>query len=105
MLWEKQWGKQLFSVAVLCLLLVSMPAKALSNDPDGEIFITKLPGDIVNCGPVAALMLAKYINTDFGQDSLLTSTTKARKIIMDDKSQELEYDWWKMRQSGKTDLR
>jgi hypothetical protein len=76
---------------------MNVPAKALSNDPDGEIFITKLPGDIVNCGPVAALMLAKYINADFGQDSLITSINKARKIVMDDKSQELEYSWWKMR--------
>jgi len=91
------WQRQFYSLIVACLLLASAPAKAFSNDPTGKIFIAKSFGDFSNCGPISALMLAKYINSDFAEGDLNTAIVKARKITMKDKSQGVDYRWWNMR--------
>ena len=88
---------QLFSLVIVSLMLFSTPAKAFSNDPTGQIFISKSFGDFSNCGPISALMLAKYINSDFAAGNLNTAIVKARKITMKDKSRDVDYRWWNMR--------
>ena len=91
------WRRQCLSAAATCLLLFSTPVKALSNDPTGDIFIAKSFGDFSNCGPISALMLAKYINSDFSSGDLNSAIIKARKITMKDKSRDVDYRWWNMR--------
>jgi len=88
---------QLLSLMVMCLMLFSTPAKAFSNDPTGQIFIAKSFGDFSNCGPISALMLAKYINSDFSAGNLSSAIVKARKITMKDKTRGVDYRWWNMR--------
>ncbi len=91
------WRGQLFSLVIVSLMLISAPAKALSNDPTGQIFIAKSFGDFSNCGPISALMLAKYINSDFSAGDLNTAIIKARKVTMKDKLGDVDYRWWNMR--------
>ena len=91
------WQRQFCSLVVVCLLLASAPAKAFSNDPTGKIFIVRTIGDFSNCGPISALMLAKYINSDFRISDLNAEIFKVRKITMKDKSQDVDYRWWNMR--------
>jgi hypothetical protein len=94
---KKKYLFAVLPVISISLLLLSMPAKALSNDPSGDIFIAKSFGDFSNCGPISALMLAKYINHDFSEGDLNTAIIKARKITMKDKSANVDYRWWNMR--------
>ncbi len=81
----------------LCLSVFSSQAyaeyNARSNDPMGQIFIPKSFADISNCGPISALMLAKYINASFITNDLNADITKARKIVM--KTNSAHY-WWRM---------
>jgi len=87
--------KQLSVLIVLFTLFIGSPSYALSNDPLGKIFISKTFGDFSNCGPISALMLAKYINADFSNDDLLTNIKKARKITAANKN--IDNRWWRMR--------
>ncbi len=91
------WRGQILSLMVVSFMLFSTPAKAFSNDPTGKIFIAKSFGDFSNCGPISALMLAKYINSDFRTSDLNADIIRARKITMKDKSRDVDYRWWNMR--------
>ena len=83
------------------LLLVSMSVCANeSNDPGGKLFLLRSAGDLVNCGPITALMARKYADKRFDVQSLPGEVSKARKLLADYRHQpshQNESNWWSLR--------
>lgn len=66
-------------------------ANAHSLDPSGEIYITKKPGDLSNCGPIAALMLSKFSKRGALSKDLMSNIQYARKSIQKNPDSNR---WW-----------
>ena len=78
------------------LLLSLIPfnlASAQSVDPFGDIYITKKPGDLSNCGPIAALMLSKFSKQRNLSSNLSNNIRYARKSTQRNPSSNR---WWRM---------
>lgn len=84
--------KFLFSFLILTLLPFN--ASALSVDPFGDIYITKKPGDLSNCGPIAALMLSKYSKHKKITQDLDANIQYARRSTQRNPTSNR---WWGMR--------
>lgn len=78
------------------LLLSLVPfnlASAQSVDPFGDIYITKNPGDLSNCGPIAALMLSKFSKRGTLSEDLSANIQYARRSTQKNKNSNR---WWRM---------
>lgn len=81
--------KLLFSFLLFSLLFAN--ANAQSNDPVGNIYITRKAGDQSNCGPIAALMLSNYVLKTSSSKNLQAKIRHARNITQNNKSSNR---WW-----------
>ena len=83
-------------LCLLFLLLSLTPfnlASAQSVDPFGDIYITKNPGDLSNCGPIAALMISKFSKRGTPSDDLSANIRYARQSTQ---SKPTSSRWWRM---------
>ncbi len=69
-------------------------ANAQSIDPLGNIYITKNPGDLSNCGPIAALMLSKFSKRGALSKDLMGNIQYARRSIQRNPNSNR---WWSIR--------
>jgi len=76
----------------ISLLPVNL-ANAQSLDPFGDIYITKNPGDLSNCGPIAALMLTKFSKRNSLTNNLSQNIQYARRSTQKNQSSNR---WWRM---------
>jgi hypothetical protein len=86
----------------MSLFFVNAPSSAYSNDPNGELFLSRTFLDFSNCGPIAALMLDKFSQPTFIKEkpsSLNDSILAARKIVQKNEKRSDEdnvsYRWWR----------
>lgn len=84
-------------IAIIYFVLTSVSTQAYSNDPNGEIFISRSFADFSNCGPIAALMLSKFSESDDKSKSLSESIKVARKIVQKNEMGDVTNRWWKTR--------
>lgn len=68
-------------------------ANAQSVDPFGDIYITKTPGDLSNCGPIAALMLSKFSKRGALSKDLASNIQYARRSIQKNPNSNR---WWRI---------
>jgi hypothetical protein len=83
---------KLILIPLFFFLLIST-GYAKSNDPFGDIYIAKKFGDLSNCGPIAALMLSKYIKKELPTEGLYSNIKYARKSVQ---SNVDSFRWWRM---------
>ena len=83
---------RLFLSTLIFFLLISS-GYAKSNDPYGDIYITKDFGDLSNCGPMAALMALKYTKKNLPSTKLSSNIQNARKSVQKDKESNR---WWRI---------
>lgn len=86
----------------MSLLFVNSPSSAYSNDPNGELFLSRTFLDFSNCGPIAALMLSKFSQSNNVKEkpiSLSKSILSARKIVQKNEKKsgedDVSYRWWR----------
>ncbi len=77
----------------LTSLIFTTSTNAQSNDPFGDIYITRKAGDLSNCGPIAALMLSNYFKKTASSPNLLAKISYARKISQVNKNSNR---WWRI---------
>ena len=80
-------------VSLVFFLFFLTPGFAKSNDPYGDIYISKDWGDISNCGPIAALMVSKFVQEKTPEDSLRSNIRKVRQSVQ---SNVESNRWWRM---------
>jgi len=84
--------KLCLSFLLLSLIPLNL-ASAQSVDPFGDIYITKEPGDLSNCGPIAALMLSKFSKRTTLSDDLSKNIQYARRSTQ---KKPTSNRWWRM---------
>ena len=77
------------------LMLASSPSSAYSNDPNGDMFISRSSFDFSNCGPITALMLSKLVKPETTIDSMSDSIDSARRVVQTNDGESINYRWWR----------
>jgi hypothetical protein len=81
-------------ITLIFLILVSQFSYGYSNDPKGMIFIERSSLDIVNCGPVAAVMLSNYVRPNSTDKNISKAIAYARKSVQKHNGEDINYRWW-----------
>lgn len=87
-------------VSIVFLLLSSVSAEAYlyySNDPKGNMFVQKPYGDMVNCGPLSALMLTKFADKKTEYKNISGAIDSARMNVQKQEKGDISYRWWSLR--------
>jgi len=88
----------IYSLITTLVVCTSLSASAyFSNDPQGKIFLKKPFGDTVNCGPISALMLAKFANENKHIKNINDAIDKARMTVQKQSKKDINYRWWSFR--------
>ena len=82
-----------YIISLVFSLFLLTPGFAKSNDPYGDMYISKDWGDISNCGPIAALMVSKFVQEKTPETSLRSNIRKVRQSVQKDIESTR---WWKM---------
>jgi len=86
-------------VLVSCLFMSASAEAYLyySNDPNGSMFLKRSFGDMVNCGPLSALMLTKFADKNTSYDNVNGAIERARISVQGQDKDDLSYRWWSIR--------
>jgi len=68
-----------------------------SNDPKGNMFLKRPYGDMVNCGPLSALMLKKFSNKSSSFEDIHGAIETTRMDVQEQDKEDLSYRWWSIR--------
>lgn len=87
--------KPLAILTLAILMLTSSPSSAYSNDPNGDMFISRSSFDFSNCGPITALMLSKLVKPESEIESMSESIDSARRVVQTNDGDSINYRWWR----------